>query len=43
MMVQLDWESMSKEETLFVNYLIRASVCDIVRSNEIDKFVEEVF
>ena len=32
---------MTKEERLFVNDLIRASIFDIVKSNEIDKFIED--
>ena len=43
MMVRLDWESMNEVETEFVNYLIHALICDIVRLHEINRFVEEYF
>ena len=41
LMIRLNWSLMSDIETEFVNDLIRASICDIVRPDEVEKFVEE--
>ena len=41
LMIRLDWSLMSDIESAFVDDLIRASICDIVRPDEVDKFVEE--
>ena len=39
--VRLDWSQMSEEETDFVEDLIRASNFDIVRPNEVERYVKE--
>ena len=41
LMIRLNWSLMSDIKTEFVNDLIRASICDIVRPDEVEKFVEE--
>ena len=41
MMIQLNWNAMNEEERIFVNNLIRASVFDIVKPKEVNKFIEE--
>ena len=40
-MIRLQWEEMTEDETYFVNDLIRASVLDIVRPEEVYLFIEE--
>ena len=35
MMIQLNWNEMSPDEKKFVDDLIRASIFDIVRSDEV--------
>lgn len=41
MMIELDWEKMTDEEANFVDDLIRASLCDIVKSSEIPSFIDK--
>ena len=41
MMVALNWASMTQEEEDFVNNLIRASIFDIVKTEEVQRFVQE--
>ena len=41
MMIALDWDSMTDDEKHFVDDLIRASICDIVKDYEIPRFVNE--
>ena len=41
LMVRLDWSQISEEETEFVKDLIRASIFDIVRPNEVERYVKE--
>ena len=40
-MIALDWDSMTDDEKHFVDDLIRASICDIVKDYEIPRFVNE--
>lgn len=40
-MIELDWKKMTDEEIEFVDDLIRASVCDIVRADEAKEYVKE--
>ena len=42
-MVRLDWSQISEEETEFVKDLIRASIFDVVRPNEVERYVKEGF
>ena len=41
MMVHLDYSTMTPEEKEFVDNLIRASIFDIVKPEEIDRYIEE--
>ena len=41
MMICLMWELMNEDKRTFVNDLIRASIFDIVRPDEIDRFMED--
>ena len=41
MMIEVYYDLLSADELYFVENLARASVCDIIKSDEIDPFVEE--
>ena len=41
LMAQVRWSKLTDEEKEFVEDLVRASIMDIVRSDEIDKFVDQ--
>ena len=40
MMIRLNWDVMSADERKFVDNIIRASVCDIIRADEIEKYID---
>lgn len=40
-MNEVDWENLTDDQIDFVEDLIRASVCDIVRSDEVSEYIEE--
>ena len=42
MMIALDWIKMSDEEKAFVDNLIRASIFDIVKPEEVEKFIKSL-
>ena len=40
MMIRLNWDVMLADERKFVDNIIRASVCDIIRADEIEKYID---
>lgn len=40
-MLKVNWESLSITEREFVHLLIRASICDVIRSDEVSHFIDE--